>query len=81
MVGVIHHGCEHTAPEHPLIAFMSDAKATCVVMGYGGRYRCGECKRRVSYDVSDETYARDLEMLPRAEPPYPDGWCGTERVA
>lgn len=51
-------------------------KASMAGMGYDGRYRCCECKRRVAMDVSDETYERDLEMAPMLEPPYPNGWCG-----
>ena len=77
---MIHHGCRHADPKHPLLKHVQKhkfpkKKATVAVMGYDGRYRCGECKRRVRMDVSDEAYERDLQMLPKAEPPYPDGWC------
>jgi len=74
---MIHHGCEHETEDKWYNQITgNNNKATMAVMGYDGRYRCGECKRRVAIEVSDETYENDLEMLPKAEPPYPDGWCG-----
>jgi hypothetical protein len=64
---MIHHGCKY-----------NHNKMTAAVMGYDGRYRCAECKRRVSMDVDDSQYERDLKQLPYIEPPYPDGWCNNE---
>jgi len=74
---MIHHSCAYASAEIGIIKALSDKnqKATMAVMGYDGRYRCAECKRRVEIDVSDATYERDLQLLPKAEPPYPDGWC------
>ena len=73
---MIHHGCHHRTGESIVNVITGNSrKATIAVMGYDGRYRCAECKRRVEMDVSDQTYTRDLQHLPKAEPPYPDGWC------
>lgn len=73
---MIHHGCAHETEDRWYNRVADDdRKATHALMGYDGRYRCAECKRRVEMDVSDETYESDLEMLPKLETPYPEGWC------
>jgi len=74
---MIHHGCVYNDAEIGFVKAVVDDpdKQTVALMGYDGRYRCGECKRRVQMDVSDEAYTRDVQSLPKVEPPYPDGWC------
>lgn len=75
---MIHHTCLRTPNEDGgLLCEGTDSTMTVAGMGYDGRYRCAECKRRVDMDepASGETWRKDWLHQPRIEPPYPEGWC------
>ena len=63
---MIHHGCVHVEGR-PVM--------TTAVMGHDEEYRCGNCKRRVPMDVSEEVRKGDVEHLYRIDGPYPEGVC------
>jgi hypothetical protein len=80
---MIHHDCTHAGEDREPFVSVSGTqeRATIVKMGYGGSYRCAECKRRVDIgEIDGETWRRDMLMQGRVEPPYPNGTCGTACV-
>lgn len=72
----MHHGCRHSVNDidHPLLGQFKK-KPTVAGMGYDGRYRCMECGRKVRVESDREGWASDWQQAPKAEPPYPPGFC------
>lgn len=70
---MVHHDCRHVTNDidHPLLG-KAEKKPTMLGIGYDGKFRCCECKRKVSFDGDWETA---WECAPRLEPPYPEGYC------